>query len=289
MLNEKCSEFFAGRFDDVLTARLDRMLEERDECCLIGNIFVTQSTSTAHSLCAALVMVILQMRQELMHAAPGRSIGSDRVKLLIDASVLLCSVFPKSSTFNIGLKRIDKLFGSHDEIRTGRRARQPTPIDSHGCEEFWVVPACMRANPPPIELRHWDYFRRVLGIAAEGLPCSSKQPDDLKQRLKDAIKKWKCDADVFNDVKACRDAFSHFDFDFSFEDFPEVKGAGGGGGCVASADHAKEPITVNLCFERVRKMLGVTKCEVSSKQLDDLFRQWEAHAELNKAREGGKS
>ena len=127
----------------------------------------------------------------------------------------------------------------------------------------------MRANPPPIELRHWDYFRRVLGIAAEGLPCCSKQPDDLKQRLKDAIKKWKCDADVFNDVKACRDAFSHFDFDFSPEDFPEVKGAGGGGGCVASADHAKEPITVNLCFERVRKMLGVTKCEVSSKQLDD--------------------
>ena len=89
MLNEKRSEFFAGRFDDVLTARLERMLEERDECCLIGNVFVTQSTSTAHSLCAALVMVILHMRQELMHAAPGHSIGSDRVRLLIDASVLL--------------------------------------------------------------------------------------------------------------------------------------------------------------------------------------------------------
>ncbi len=70
----------------------------------------------------------------------------------------------------------------------------------------------------------------------------------MKQRLKHAIEKWKCDADVFNDVKACRDAFSHFDLNFPPEDFPEVKSAGGVGGCVASADQAKEPITVNLLF-----------------------------------------
>ena len=270
--------------------KFGKRLSESNQVCLVERWFENRNPPEDLSL-KIMLEFILKVRHKLMHESPGLSsaIRIPVVEKLIAFSRLMCSAVVQSKAINDALRRLDVQFLMHCEIRAKREPVTPNPPDAPGFERFWTVPEKVRSwqNCYALEMCEWDYFRRILGIASDGLepvppPMDERERryfnDDLQQRLR-----AKSNQEIQRregskvTVLQCRNFFAHFDFDFSPEKHP-----------------GQQPpvITLGDCFGAVQEMLQKQATKeglqgeigrgcVALGKLETLFGQWNMHTQLN--------
>jgi len=204
--------------------KFGKRLSESNQVCLVERWFENRNPPEDLSL-KIMLEFILKVRHKLMHESPGLSsaIRIPVVEKLIAFSRLMCSAVVQSKAINDALRRLDVQFLMHCEIRAKREPVTPNPPDAPGFERFWTVPEKVRSwqNCYALEMCEWDYFRRILGIASDGLepvppPMDERERryfnDDLQQRLR-----AKSNQEIQRregskvTVLQCRNFFAHFD------------------------------------------------------------------------------